>query len=78
MDNEPPDSKYTEDIISIEKQILKAKANGKSKDYIVHCIKMQGCPHGRKNCRICAQGSLGKSINKGKGKNKKENTVYND
>lgn len=59
-----------EDIISKEKQIRSAKINGKSKDYITREITKQGCPHGRKNCGICSRGTLGKSMNKGKGKNK--------
>ena len=59
-----------ENIVSIHKQIQLAKIKGKSRDYIACRIKRLGCPNGRKNCGVCSS-SLGKSLNKGKGKNKR-------
>lgn len=66
-----------EDVISVHKQVQSAKANGKSKDFISHRLKHEGCPHGRKNCGVCTRGTLGKTLDKGKGKNKNKNEKRN-
>ena len=67
----------TEDCVIAKHRSAIGMRCGKSKDFINGILK-QGCPRGKKKCRMCSKTGKndGRSSNKGKGKNKNYRNIY--
>jgi len=63
-------SESIEEYTNAKRKIAIGMKCGKSKDYFNKVLK-QGCPNGRSHCRMCGPNNSGKSLKKGKGKNKR-------
>lgn len=63
-------TKQYEDKINIKREVKRAKILGKSSEYIKHRLQDKGYPCGKKHCHLCSDGTVGKALNKGKGRNK--------